>query len=267
MEERKTPWEALFACALPTLLLGTALFTGQWQVLGALAIVAVPQCLALIYVLISHEELVNELGATRWRTNEALEPISTPIAPQPPPTQQAERDEVILGVLESVKNHAATKTVPVATPNPATKTAPVMTIPDEPPIRKEAPPKIQAAPSADMDGAKYLPHTGNPPKVKFLHCDQTIPATYPKALRHSGFNVTVTKGSDITEEAQLDMAHEEGRVLVSSNVDYEILAAQGRENAGILIIPRDAKAETFLGACRAIWSKVPRVTKDQGGDL
>ncbi len=255
MENRTTPWGVLITCAFPALLLGTALFTGQWQVLGALTIVAVPQCLALIYVLISHEELVDELDAARLRAKEATTPTPTPVAATPAPAQQAERDEVILGVLESVKNHAATKTAPVATPEPATKPATVMTIPDEPPTQKEVPPKIQAAPSADLDGAKYLPHTGNPPKVKFLHCDGTIPATYPKALRHSGFNVTVTRGSDVTEEAQLDLAHEEGRVLVSSNVDYEILHAQGHKHSGVLLLPKDAKPDVILKACRNIWQK------------
>ncbi len=255
MENRTTPWGALITCALPAMLLGLALFTGQWEVLGALVLVAVPQCLALIYVLISHEELVDKLDAVRLSAKEAIEPTPKPVAATPVPAQKAERDEIVLGVLKDVKNHIEAKTVPAAAKEALPKIAPVMTIPDEPPIRKEAPPKIQAAPSADLDGAKYLPHTGNPPKVKFLHCDQTIQATYPKALRHSGFNVTVTKGSDVTEEAQLDMAHEEGRVLVSTSCDYEILAAQGRKHAGILIIPRDAKAETFLGACRAIWQK------------
>ena len=263
MEKRETPWAALLACAFPALLVGMALISREWGAALIFAILAAPPCVALVYVLYLHDELAYELSDALLKANEALKPatLPKPVVATPPPAQQAERNEVILGEMESVKNHAARKAAPVAVPEPATTPVAEMTILDEPPPQEEAPPKIQPAPSADLDGAKYLPHTGNPPKLKFLHCDQTIQATYPKALRHSGFNASVTKGSDVTEEAQLDMAHEECRVLVSTNVDYEILAAHGRKHAGILIVPRGAKPETILGACRKIWSKVPHGRK------
>ncbi|CAN5832565.1 hypothetical protein BH23PLA1_BH23PLA1_26900 [soil metagenome] len=143
---KETPWVALFALAFPAVFLGFALLAGEWGgVVGVFLVGGLP-CGALIFVLISHQEVVEELNEAKRNIDELRKPQAKQVVEQPKPEPAPKLVEP----------------VPQPKPEPKAEVTPEVTFVEEPAAKKEAPPKTEPA-SPAAEAPDFLKPTGREP--------------------------------------------------------------------------------------------------------
>jgi hypothetical protein len=74
-----------------------------------------------------------------------------------------------------------------------------------------------------------------------FHLDENVPSAIAEGLRRRGISVTTTPEAGLLgagDEKQLDFAHSDDRILVTSDTDFLRFHDQGISHAGIVYSPK-----------------------------